>query len=134
MKSNLNSHFPSFNRFIGMKSNSNLFDEEKKYILNEVKILNCSSEYIFKYNLLNNDIVFIVDNESVFPESLMASFINKIKHYLLERKKDVISVTIAYPDYFTLSEMEGYIRSLRIADVDTYHIISEQTASNILLT
>jgi molecular chaperone DnaK (HSP70) len=134
MKSNLNSYFPGFNRFIGIKSNSNLYNEEKKYILNEMKITNCSSEYLYKYNLLNNDIVFIVDDESVFPESLMASFINKIKHYLLERKKHVISVSIAYPDYYTLSELEGYTRSLRIADVDSYHIISEQTASNIVLT
>lgn len=133
MKSNLNSYISAFNRFIGLKSNSNLFSEEKEFILNEIKICNCNPEILDKYNLFNNDVIFEIENQIFFPESLMATYINKLIHYLLDRGKNLISVTLSYPDYFSLSEIEGYVRSLKIANIDTYHIISEQTASNLKL-
>ena len=128
LKSNMSSSFPSMNRFLAIKSNSKVFKDEKFYILNEIKIANCETlPERANYNLNINDISFIIDEKIIFPESLLASYINKIKNSLYEIY--VFCITLAVPDYSTLFEIEAMFRSLKIAKIDSCYLIPEQAAS-----
>ena len=133
-KSNISSSFPNLNRYLGFKTNFKVFQKEKNYILNDIKLSNCQEfQTLEQYNLLKQDLLFVIDEEFIFPESLLASFINKIKYYVLHQKKDIICLTVAVPDYCTLVEIEALTRSLMIANIDSFYLIYEQTACIFIL-
>ncbi len=126
----IDSSFPYLNRLLGLKFDNEYFNKEKNYFLTNLSLM--KTDQLF----LNKDDVFFNINFNKInlpPESLVACFINKINTELIKsQNKNIFSLTIAVPDFFTLEKRESLHRAIRICDIDNFHIINESSASKYI--
>ena len=112
------------NRWLGIKYNNSLKEEEEKYAnLSPVK------------NLIDDSLGFKIDikGEKIFhlPEVIMGSFFNKIKNVWLKQNIYTDQIVISIPDYCTVQERQAMLDSIYISGLNCLAILNESSAISI---
>ena len=112
------------NRWLGIKYNNTLKEEEAKYAnVPPVK------------NLIDDNLGFNIGikGQKIFhqPEVIMGSFFNKIKNIWLNQNIYSDNIVISIPDYCTVYEREAMLNSIQISGLNCYSLLNESSAISI---
>ena len=95
------------NRWLGIKSNNSLKEEEAKYA-NISPVQNNENDSLgFNIHIKGQRIFH-------YPEVIMGSFFNKIKNIWLNQNIYTENIVISIPDYCTVQEREAMLNSINI--------------------
>ena len=112
------------NRWLGIKYNNTLKEEEEKYAnLSPVKSL-IDDSLGFKIN---------IKGEKIFhsPEVIMGSFFNKIKNIWLKQNIYTDQIVVSIPDFCTVQERQSMLDSIYISGLNCLAILNESSAISI---
>ena len=109
------------NRWLGIKHNNALKEEEAKYAnLSPVK------------NQYDNSLGFNINingKKSFYtPEVIMGSFLNKIKNIWLKENIYTDNIVISVPDYYTVYERQAMLDSINISGLNCFSLLNESSA------
>lgn len=109
-----------FNRFMGMKQNSQWLAEECKYT-NAKHVVRDNQEIGFEF-------VRGGENKVFAPEQLCAMFLQKLKDACEAANIRCRNVVIAVPPYFSPVERQAVMDAAKIANLNCYKLINETTS------
>ena len=111
------------NRWLGIKTNSPIYNEESKYANLPPKKDN------------NNNLAFNINfkgkKEFYSPECLMGLFFNKIKNVWLNESINTSDVVVSIPDYSTVQERKAMLESVLIGGLNCTSLLNESSAISL---
>ena len=109
------------NRWLGIKSNNSLKEEEAKYA-NISPVQNNENDSLgFNIHIKGQRIFH-------YPEVIMGSFFNKIKNIWLNQNIYTENIVISIPDYCTVQEREAMLNSIKISGLNCLALLNESSA------
>ena len=109
------------NRWLGIKSNNSLKEEEAKYA-NISPVQNNENDSLgFNIHIKGQKIFH-------YPEVIMGSFFNKIKNIWLNQNIYTENIVISIPDYCTVQEREAMLNSIKISGLNCLALLNESSA------
>ena len=125
-RSNFRSTIIYPNRWLGMKQDYSLFEEEAKYANISPKTIYNNNNYFLVFNLnLNGKKIFY------FPETIMGSFFNKIKTVWLNNNINTDNIVISIPDYSIIQERKSMLDSIYISNLNCTALLNESSAISL---
>lgn len=121
IKRNIKQSFNYLTRYLGIKpSNTARLIEEAKYSLNAPSI-DLNGDISFEINYKNN-------KDFYTPESLLGLFFSKLKLNWFKEGYQTNDVVVSVPDYFDITERQGMLDALSIANLKCVSLINESSA------
>ena len=125
-RSNFKSTIIYPNRWLGIKQEYSIFEEETKYANLSPKTIYYNNDYLLVFNLnLEGKKIFYL------PETIMGSFFNKIKTIWLNNNINTDNIVISIPDYSTIQERESMLDSIYISGLNCTSLLNESSAISI---
>ena len=122
-RSNFKSTIIYPNRWLGIKQEYSLFEEETKYANLSPKTIYYNNDYLLVFNLnLGGKKIFYL------PETIMGSFFNKIKSIWLNNNINTNNIVISIPDYSTIQERQSMLDSIYISGLNCTALLNESSA------
>ena len=119
MKSHFRDTVVAPQRFVGLNSDYPLLRAETKYSPARSNI----SEGRIKF-----DVNYQGQKESLVPEQLLATYLNKLKQIIAINGFENKEAVIAIPPYLTQQERKGILTAAKIAEINVTRLINESTA------
>ena len=114
------------NRWLGLKQEYSIFEEEVKYANLSPKTINYEGKNFlgFFINSKGNKIFYL-------PETIMGSFLNKIKMIWLNNNINTNNIVLSVPDYYTIQERQSLLDSAYISNINCTAILNESSAISL---
>jgi len=110
--------YPS--RYLGARSDSPFLEEEKKHAT-ALPSIDSNGKVLF-------EIDYKGEKESIYPESAMGIFFDKLKQNWLKAGYETKEIVVSVPDYYTVAERKAMIEAINIADLNCTALINESSA------
>ena len=111
------------NRWLGIQTNSPIYNEESKYANLPPKI-DSNNNLAFNINFKNK-------KERYTPQSLMGLFFNKIKNVWLNQNINTTDVVVSIPDYATVHGRKAMLESVLIGGLNCTSLLNESSAISL---
>ena len=114
------------NRWLGLKQEYSIFEEEAKYANLSPKTINYEGKNFigFFINSKGNKVFYL-------PETIMGSFLNKIKMIWLNNNINTNNIVLSVPDYYTIQERQSLLDSAYISNINCTAILNESSAISL---
>ena len=119
MKSNFRDTVTYPTRFVGLGSEYPFLRAEKRF---------CPGRCINKDDKIAFEVKYQGQQETLYPQQVLAAYLNKLKHILAVNKFENKSGVVAVPTYFTQQERKAVFEAARIAEFNIVRLINESTA------
>ena len=108
------------NRYLGLRNDSHLLEEETKYAT--------ALPSVDQSGKVNFEFEYKGEKEIVYPESVMGIYFDKLKQNWIKAGYATKDIVVSVPDYYTVAERKAMIEAINIADLNCTALINESSA------